>query len=92
MEQPHVAISPKRREFFVPVLRTLSSLGAVTGLGLFWVAALKRDPRAPLSHVKLFVYDNESYFWDKTRVLPSISANDFFTREGFNLLSDFITG
>ncbi len=56
MEQPHVAISQKRRAFFVlarrycggPVLRTLSSLGAVTGLGVFWVAALKRDPRAPL--------------------------------------------
>ena len=48
MEQPHVAIWQKRRAFFVPVLRTLSSLGAVTGLGVFWVAALKRDPRAPL--------------------------------------------
>ena len=39
---------PQRRAFFVPVLRTLSSLEAVTGLGVFWVAALKRDPRAPL--------------------------------------------
>ncbi len=47
MEQPHVAISHKRRVFFVPVLRTLSSLGAVTGLGVFWVAVLKRDPCTP---------------------------------------------
>ena len=48
MEQPHVAIWQKRRAFFVPVLRTLSSLGAVTGLGVFWVAALKREPHAPI--------------------------------------------
>ena len=38
---------PQRWSFFVPVRRTLSSLGAVTGLGAFWVAELKRDPHAP---------------------------------------------
>jgi hypothetical protein len=26
----------------------LSSLGAVTGLGVFWVVELKRDPHGPL--------------------------------------------
>ena len=31
----------------VPVHRTLSTLGAVTGLGVFWVAELKRDPHTP---------------------------------------------
>ena len=41
-------MSPQRETFFVPVRRTLSSLGAVTGLGVFWVAELKRDPHAPL--------------------------------------------
>ncbi|MBN1832669.1 MAG: hypothetical protein JW896_11220, partial [Deltaproteobacteria bacterium] len=33
---------PQRRTFLVPVHRTLSSLGAVTGLGVFWVVELKR--------------------------------------------------
>jgi hypothetical protein len=33
------------------------------------VAALKRDPRAPLSDVTEFVHDNGSYFWDMTLVL-----------------------
>jgi hypothetical protein len=64
MEQPHAVISQQRRSFFVPVLRTLSSLGAVTGLGVFWVPALKRDPHAPLNlHWEL---SNQSYFWDVT--------------------------
>ncbi len=42
----------QRRAFFVPVRRTLSSLGAVTGLGVFWVVELKRDPHAPFEAVQ----------------------------------------
>jgi hypothetical protein len=38
---------PQRRAFFVPVHRTLSSLGAVTGSGVFWVVEMKRDPHVP---------------------------------------------
>jgi hypothetical protein len=45
LEQLHNTISPQRRAFFVPacgycggpVRRALSALGAVTGLGVFWV-------------------------------------------------------
>jgi hypothetical protein len=43
---------PQRRAFLVPVHRTLSSLGAVTGLGIFWVVELKRDPHAPVESVQ----------------------------------------
>ncbi len=43
---------PQRRAFFVPVHRTLSSLGAVMGSGVFWVVELKRDPDAPLESVQ----------------------------------------
>ncbi len=43
---------PQRRAFLVPVHRTLSSLGAVTGLGVFWVLELKRDPHVPFLHVQ----------------------------------------
>jgi hypothetical protein len=43
---------PQRRAFLVPVHRTLSSLGAVTGLGVFWVVELKRDPHAPFESVQ----------------------------------------
>jgi hypothetical protein len=39
---------PQRSPFLVPVHRTLSTLGAVTGLGVFWVVELKRDPHGPL--------------------------------------------
>jgi hypothetical protein len=47
MEQPHRTKSPQRRTFFVPVRGALSVLGAVTGLAVFWVTELKRDPRTP---------------------------------------------
>jgi hypothetical protein len=47
MEQPHRTKSPQRRVFFVPVRGALSALGAVTGLDVFWVAELKRDPLTP---------------------------------------------
>jgi hypothetical protein len=43
---------PQRRAFFVPVHRTLSSLGAVTGSGVFWVVEMKRDLRAPSESVE----------------------------------------
>ena len=43
---------PQRRAFLVPVHRTLSSLGAVTGSGFFWVLELKRDSHAPLESVQ----------------------------------------
>jgi hypothetical protein len=43
---------PQRRAFLVPVHRTLSSLGAVTGLGVFWVVEMKRDPHAPFESVQ----------------------------------------
>jgi hypothetical protein len=66
MEQPHGAISPQRRAFFVPVLRGLSTLGAVIGLGVFWVAELKRDPRAPFKTVAETFY--RGYSWDKVLV------------------------
>jgi hypothetical protein len=36
----------------VPVHRTLSSLGAVTGLGVFWVVEMKRDPHVPFESVQ----------------------------------------
>ncbi len=42
----------QRWAFLVPVHRTLPSLGAVTGLDVFWVAELKRDPHAPFELVK----------------------------------------
>jgi hypothetical protein len=66
MEQPHGAISPQRRAFFVPVLRGLSTLGTAIGLGVFWVAELKGDPRAPFKTVAETFYS--SYFWDKALV------------------------
>jgi hypothetical protein len=55
MKQPHVAISLQQWTFLVlarrycggPVHQTLSSLGAVTGLDVFWVVELKRDPHTP---------------------------------------------
>jgi hypothetical protein len=47
MEQPHKTKSPQRRAFFVPVRGALSALGAITGLVVFWVTELKRDPLAP---------------------------------------------
>jgi hypothetical protein len=43
---------PQRRAFFVPVHRTLSSLGAVTGSGFSWVVELKREPHAPFESVQ----------------------------------------
>jgi hypothetical protein len=43
---------PQRRAFFVAVHRTLSSLGAVMGSGVFWVVELKRDPDAPFESVQ----------------------------------------
>jgi len=43
---------PQRRAFLVPVHRTLSSLGAVTGSSVFWVVELKRDPHAPFKSVQ----------------------------------------
>ena len=51
---------PQRRSFFVPVSRTLSSLGAVMGSGVFWVVKLKRDPHAPFESVQqvLIIKDN----------------------------------
>jgi hypothetical protein len=48
LKQPHRAILPQRRTSFVPVHRTLSALGAVKGLVVFWVTELKRDPLAPV--------------------------------------------
>jgi hypothetical protein len=47
MEQPHRTKSPQRRAFFAPVRGALSALGAVTGLAVFWVTELKRNPLAP---------------------------------------------
>jgi len=43
---------PHRRVFPMPVHRTLSSLGAVTGLGVFWVVELKRDPHVTFESVQ----------------------------------------
>jgi hypothetical protein len=43
---------PQRRTLLVPVHRTPSSLGAVTGLGVFWVVEMKRDPHAPFESVQ----------------------------------------
>jgi hypothetical protein len=51
MEQPHRTKSPQRRTFFVPVRGALSALGAVTGLAVFWVTELKRDPLTPHVYV-----------------------------------------
>jgi Raf kinase inhibitor-like YbhB/YbcL family protein len=45
-------MSPQRQAFLVPVHRTLSSLGAVTGLGVFWVVELKRDLHAPFQSMQ----------------------------------------
>ncbi len=62
MEQPHVAISQQRRAFFVPVLRGLSTLGAVIGLCVFWVAEPeKRPPCPPLKLSPSLLYS--SSFW-----------------------------
>ncbi len=54
-------MSPQRRGFFVPVHRTLSSLGAVTGLGVIWVVELKRDLHAPFESVQQVLFYS-SYF------------------------------
>jgi len=43
---------PQRQVFLVPDHRTLSSLGAVTGLGVFGVVELKRTPHAPFEFMQ----------------------------------------
>jgi hypothetical protein len=44
-------VFPQRHEFFVPVHRTLSTMGAVTGSDVFWVVELKRAPIPPFESV-----------------------------------------
>jgi len=65
---------PQRREFLVPVRRTLSSLGAVIGSGVFWVAELEKDPHAPFEStvctflLKLLLRHDISVFFDIWRI------------------------
>ena len=62
-------MSPQRRTFFVPVHQALSSLGAVTGSGVFWVVELKRDSHASFESIQqVLIIQVTSETWPYARV------------------------
>ena len=64
---------PQRRAFFVPVHRTLSTMGAVTGSGVLWVVEMKRDPHAPFGSVQqVLIIQVNSETRHKEEITPSI--------------------
>ena len=55
----------QRRAFLVPVHRTMSIMGAVTGSGVFWVVELKRDPHAPSESVIIQVNSETGHSYQR---------------------------